>query len=109
MGGGDVASDLGLGADQDGVDPSPWTPGGERRGPRRDGVDQAWPGNGVVYFARLSAQRTKSKMSKIVSAPESAPESMKAKMIVTFQKAMSVLPEKFSKNKFLLRAERQVG
>jgi len=36
----------------------------------RDGVDQAWPGNGVVYFARLSAQRTKSKMSKIVSAPE---------------------------------------
>jgi SAM-dependent methyltransferase len=38
-----------------------------------------------------------------------APESMKAKMIVTFQKAMSVLPEKFSKNKFLLRAERQVG
>lgn len=36
----------------------------------RDGVDQAWPGNGVVYFARLGAQRTKSKMSKIVSAPE---------------------------------------
>ena len=36
----------------------------------RDGVDQAWPGTGVVYFARLGAQRTKSKMSKIVSAPE---------------------------------------
>jgi uncharacterized protein (DUF1697 family) len=36
----------------------------------RDGVDQAWPGAGVVYFARLGAQRTKSKMSKIVGKPE---------------------------------------
>jgi len=36
----------------------------------REGVDQAWPGTGVVYFARLGAQRTKSKMSKIVSTPE---------------------------------------
>lgn len=36
----------------------------------RDGVDQAWPGSGVVYFARLGAERTKSKMSKIVGKPE---------------------------------------
>jgi uncharacterized protein (DUF1697 family) len=36
----------------------------------RDGVDQAWPGTGVVYFARLSAERTRSKMSKLVSKPE---------------------------------------
>jgi uncharacterized protein (DUF1697 family) len=36
----------------------------------RDGVDEAWPGTGVVYFARLGAQRTKSKMSKIVGTPE---------------------------------------
>ena len=36
----------------------------------RDGVDEAWPGNGVVYFARLSAERTKSKMGKIVGTPE---------------------------------------
>ena len=36
----------------------------------RDGVDQAWPGPGVVYFARLGAQRTKSKMSRIVGKPE---------------------------------------
>ncbi|MGB3481521.1 MAG: DUF1697 domain-containing protein [Mycobacterium sp.] len=36
----------------------------------REGVDQAWPGPGVVYFARLSAQRTKSKMSKIVGRSE---------------------------------------
>lgn len=36
----------------------------------RDGVDQAWPGAGVVYFARLSAQRQRSLMSRIVSTPE---------------------------------------
>lgn len=36
----------------------------------RDGVDQAWPGTGVVYFARLGAERTKSKMSAIVGKPE---------------------------------------
>ncbi len=36
----------------------------------REGVDQAWPGDGVVYFARLSAQRTRSKMSKLISKPE---------------------------------------
>jgi uncharacterized protein (DUF1697 family) len=38
----------------------------------RDGVDQAWPGAGVVYFARLSAERTKSRMSSIVGTPEYA-------------------------------------
>ena len=36
----------------------------------RDGVDQAWPGPGVVYFARLSARRTQSRMSSIVGTPE---------------------------------------
>lgn len=36
----------------------------------RDGVDEAWPGRGVVYFQRLSAQRTRSRMSKIVATPE---------------------------------------
>lgn len=34
---------------------------------QREGVDQAWKGRGVVYFQRLSAERTKSKMSKISS------------------------------------------
>jgi len=38
----------------------------------REGVDQAWPGRGVVYFQRLSAQRTKSRMSRIVGTPEYA-------------------------------------
>ena len=32
----------------------------------RDGVDQVWSGDGVLYFARLSALRTKSLMGKIV-------------------------------------------
>ena len=36
----------------------------------REGVDQAWPGTGVIYFARLSAKRTQSKMSRIVGTPE---------------------------------------
>jgi uncharacterized protein (DUF1697 family) len=38
----------------------------------RDGVDEAWPGRGVVYFRRLSAQRTKSRMARIVGTPEYA-------------------------------------
>ena len=38
--------------------------------PLRDGVDQAWPGPGVVYFTRLSAERTKSKMNRIVGTPQ---------------------------------------
>ena len=38
----------------------------------RDGVDQAWKGRGVLYFARLSAERTKSRMSAIVGTPEYA-------------------------------------
>jgi uncharacterized protein (DUF1697 family) len=36
----------------------------------REGVDQAWAGTGVIYFARLSAQRQRSLMSKIVGTPE---------------------------------------
>ena len=33
-------------------------------------VDQAWPGAGVLYFARLSARRTQSRLSRIVGTPE---------------------------------------
>lgn len=36
----------------------------------RDGVDQAREGTGVLYFARLSARRTQSKMNKIMGTPE---------------------------------------
>ena len=36
----------------------------------REGVDQAWTGSGVLYFARVSARRTQSRMSRIVGTPE---------------------------------------
>jgi uncharacterized protein (DUF1697 family) len=36
----------------------------------RDGVDQAWPGPAVLYFARLSERRAQSRMSRIVGTPE---------------------------------------
>jgi uncharacterized protein (DUF1697 family) len=36
----------------------------------RDGVDQAWAGRGVLYFARLSVRRTQSRISRIVGTPE---------------------------------------
>lgn len=32
----------------------------------RDGVDEVWPGNGVIYSQRLSAERTRSRMGRIV-------------------------------------------
>lgn len=36
----------------------------------REGVDQAWPSGGLLYFARLSERRTQSRMSSIVGTPE---------------------------------------
>jgi uncharacterized protein (DUF1697 family) len=33
-------------------------------------VDRVWPGKGVVYFDRLSARRTESRLSKIMGTPE---------------------------------------
>jgi uncharacterized protein (DUF1697 family) len=35
----------------------------------REGVDKVWPGDGVIYSQRLSAKRTKSRLSKIVASP----------------------------------------
>ena len=35
----------------------------------RSGVDQIWPGQGVIYSQRLSSQRTKSRLSKIMGTP----------------------------------------
>jgi uncharacterized protein (DUF1697 family) len=35
----------------------------------REGVDRVWPGDGVVYSQRLSSQRTKSRLSKIMATP----------------------------------------
>lgn len=35
----------------------------------REGVDLIWPGKGMVYSQRLSAERTKSRLNKIVGTP----------------------------------------
>lgn len=35
----------------------------------RDGVDKVWPGDGVIYSQRLSAERTKSRLNRIVGTP----------------------------------------
>ena len=35
----------------------------------REGVDRIWSGEGVVYSQRLSAERTKSRLSKIIGTP----------------------------------------
>ena len=36
----------------------------------REGVDRAWAGRGVVYFSRLAARATSSRMGKVVATPE---------------------------------------
>lgn len=35
----------------------------------REGVDEVWPGDGVVYSQRLSALRTKSRLNRIMASP----------------------------------------
>jgi uncharacterized protein (DUF1697 family) len=35
----------------------------------REGVDRVWPGDGVIYSQRLSAERTRSRLSKIAGTP----------------------------------------
>ena len=35
----------------------------------RDGVDRAWPGEGVVYFSRLISRATQSHLSRIATLP----------------------------------------
>lgn len=35
----------------------------------REGVDKLWPGDGVIYSQRLSAQRTKSRLNQIMASP----------------------------------------
>jgi uncharacterized protein (DUF1697 family) len=35
----------------------------------KEGVDQVWPGDGLIYSQRLSAQRTKSRLNRIMSSP----------------------------------------
>ena len=35
----------------------------------RDGVDEVWPGKGVIYHQRLSAERTRSRLNRILGSP----------------------------------------
>jgi len=35
----------------------------------RPGVDRVWPGDGVIYSQRLSAERTRSRLNKVMSSP----------------------------------------
>jgi uncharacterized protein (DUF1697 family) len=35
----------------------------------RPGVDEIWPGTSVIYSQRLSAQRTKSRLNKVMATP----------------------------------------
>lgn len=36
----------------------------------REGVDAAWPGDGVVYFQRLGSRRAQSRLSRLTATPE---------------------------------------
>jgi uncharacterized protein (DUF1697 family) len=70
----------------------PLTPAQAMRPVRlREGVDQAWTGTGVLYFARLSAQRTRSLMSKIVGTPEY--QQMTIRSWATTTKLLAMLDE----------------
>jgi len=55
----------------------------------RDGVDMVWPGEGVIYSQRLSAQRTKSRLGKIVGTP--AYKSMTIRSWQTTAKLLALL------------------
>lgn len=57
----------------------------------REGVDKVWPGEGVIYSQRLSAQRTKSRLSKIIGTP--AYQSMTIRSWSTTTKLLKMLGE----------------
>ncbi len=57
----------------------------------REGVDQVWPGRGVIYSQRLSSQRTRSRLGAIVGTPEYA--SMTIRSWNTVTKLVALLDE----------------
>jgi uncharacterized protein (DUF1697 family) len=57
----------------------------------REGVDKVWTGDGVIYSQRLSAQRTKSRLSKIVGTP--VYQSMTIRSWNTTTKLLKILEE----------------
>jgi uncharacterized protein (DUF1697 family) len=58
----------------------------------REGVDNVWQGDGVIYSQRLSAQRTKSRLNKIVATP--AYKSMTIRNWNTTTKLLKLLDER---------------
>ena len=58
----------------------------------RDGVDQAWPGAGVLYFSRLSERLSQSRMSRIASTPHY--QNMTIRSWRTTTKLLSLLDER---------------
>lgn len=57
----------------------------------REGVDKVWSGDGVIYSQRLSSQRTKSRLSKIVGTP--AYKSMTIRNWNTTTKLLEILTQ----------------
>ena len=57
----------------------------------REGVDKVWPGEGVIYSQRLSSQRTKSRLSKIIGT--SAYKFMTIRSWNTTTKLLTMLEE----------------
>jgi uncharacterized protein (DUF1697 family) len=55
----------------------------------REGIDKVWPGDGVIYSQRLSSQRTKSRLSKIIATP--AYKSMTIRSWKTVTKLLEIL------------------
>jgi uncharacterized protein (DUF1697 family) len=57
----------------------------------REGVDKIWPGDGVIYSQRLSSQRTKSRLSKIMANP--AYKSMTIRSWSTTTKLLEIMKQ----------------
>lgn len=62
----------------------------------RDGVDKVWPGDGVIYSQRLSAERTKSRLGKIIGTKPY--ESMTIRSWNTTTKLLSLLDDEHRNN-----------
>ena len=60
----------------------------------RPGVDSVWPGDGVIYSQRLSAQRTQSRLNKIMSSP--AYKSMTIRNWATTKALLDLLERSYS-------------
>jgi len=60
----------------------------------RPGVDEVWPGDGVIYSQRLGAQRTKSRLNKVMGA--AAYKSMTIRSWSTTTKLLELLEQKES-------------